>query len=405
MYLHEQQKKIAKSPKRYRVVCAGRRFGKTILSIEEMIFHAVTNNLSKVAYIAPTYQQARDICWEQLKHRLVGIDAEINESRLEIEIPNEFGNRSKIFLRSWDNIETLRGQAFNFLVLDEVASMRNFEIGWKEVLRPTLTDNKGGALFISTPKGYNHFYTLFQKEQTDEDYQSFRFTSYDNPFLDDGEIDKAKEELNEDQFCQEYLADFRKMEGLVYKEFARNIHTFGDEKDVRKAEYVGGVDFGFTNPCAVLSIVKDFDNNYWVMDEWYKTGKTDAEIAEYISQKGYNFVYPDPENPGGIEELRRHHVNIREVMKGKGSIEKGINKVRDLFKQNRLKIHKSCENLIWELETYRYPEKKDNHNEVEIPVKENDHLCDALRYVLMSNKPLAQGVVYQAPRNKTNIAL
>ena len=127
MILHDNQKKIAKSKTRYKVVCAGRRFGKTVLSIEEMLVRATRIDNAKVAYIAPTYQQARDICWEQLKHRTSQIKAEINESRLEIEVPNEHGGKSKIFLRSWDNIETLRGQAFHFLVLDLTFSL-NFQV-------------------------------------------------------------------------------------------------------------------------------------------------------------------------------------------------------------------------------------------------------------------------------------
>lgn len=119
--------------------------------------------------------------------------------------------------------------------------------------------------------------------------------------------------------------------------------------------------------------------------EWYKTQRTDAQIAEYVASCKFNRVYPDPESPSAIEELNRKGVSVSEVIKNKDSIKNGINVVRELFKQNRLKIHTSCENLISELETYSYADKRPDHNEEENPIKENDHALDALRYALMSN--------------------
>ena len=284
-----------------------------------------------------------------------------------------------------------------FIVLDEVAQYRNFWEGWHEVLRPTLTDLRGETLFISTPKGFNHFYNLYNLQDKDSDYKSFHFTSYDNPFLPVDEIEKAKKELTEDRFAQEYLADFRKTEGLVYKEFDREKHLFEEPgfegESLVVVKTLGGVDFGFTNPAAVLTIKKDRDANYWVTDEWYKTQKTDAQIADYVSSLKWNECYPDPENAGGIRELENRKVNVRDVIKGKGSIKNGINIVRELFKAGRLFISRDCVNLIWELETYSYPDRKSNHNEEENPIKENDHAVDALRYALsMENIENKQGV-------------
>jgi PBSX family phage terminase large subunit len=263
--------------------------------------------------------------------------------------------------------------------------MRNFWLNWQEVLRPTLTDTKGDALFISTPKGFNHFYDLFNLEAKDKDYKSFHFTTYDNPFIPKEEIDKAKEELTEDRFAQEYLADFRKTEGLVYKEFSRDRHVYGEESLPDISETIAGIDFGFTNPCAVITIKKDKDNSYWVEQEWYKTKRTDAQIAEYVQSCNFNSVYPDPESPSAIEALNQKGIHVLEVIKNKDSIKNGINIVRDLFKQNKLKIHNSCINLISELETYSYPDKRPDHNEEENPIKEHDHALDALRYALMTN--------------------
>ena len=376
--LHQAQAIIAKDKHRFKVLNCGRRFGKTTLGIEE-IKGKIAAKKKRIAYIAPTYQQARDIVWEALKKEFAG--AYFNEQRLEIKIQDCI-----LVLRGWESIETLRGQAFDFIVIDEVAMMRNFWVNWQEIIRPCLTDKVGKVLFISTPKGFNHFYDLYNLETKDKDYKSFHFTSYDNPHIPKEELDKAKTELTEDRFAQEYMADFRKTEGLVYKEFSRDRHIWrGDYKEISKgvAKHFAGVDFGFTNPCAVLTIKKDRDTKYYVEKEYYQRGNTDTQIADYVVSQMYNLVYPDPESAAGIEELRRKNINIREVVKGKDSVRNGINVVRELFKANRLFIHESCINLIWELETYSYPDKKADHNEEEKPIKENDHALDALRYALM----------------------
>jgi len=390
MILHKAQKEIAKSRKRFRVVNCGRRFGKTLLATEEITGFAYAKNDRRIAYIAPTYQQARDIAWAILKRKLQDIAVTINESRLEIEIPTQQGGTSWIYLRGWESIETMRGQAYDFLVIDEIAMMRNFFIGWQEVLRPTLTDTRGHALFISTPKGFNHFYELYNNQDTDDSWQSFHFTTYDNPFIPKDEIEEAKKLLTEDRFAQEYLADFRKTEGLVYKEFDRERHVFEDDPQNANT-YLGGVDFGYTNPAAVIHIRKDYDNNYWVTQEYYKKGRTEEQIGDYVKSCMFNNVFPDPENPSAIAVLHEKGVEVQEVVKGKGSVQTGIGKVRNLFKRNKLFIHKSCKNLISELETYSYPDKKDMHNPDENPIKENDHALDALRYVIMMDIPEDQG--------------
>ncbi|MEK7578132.1 MAG: terminase large subunit [Patescibacteria group bacterium] len=389
MVFHPAQSQIAKDTHRFRVVNCGRRFGKTTLSAYEILGCALAFPEARVPYYAPTRDDARDIMWGILQKAAGAAIIDKNEARLELTVRNRHGNNSFIPLYGWESVQE-RGKGVgvknNFIVFDEVAKYRNFWLGWQEILRPTLTDLRGGAMFISTPKGFNHFYDLYNLENQDSDYKSFHFTTYDNPYISKEEIEKAKKELTEDRFAQEYLADFRKTEGLVYKEFDRDRHLF-EEPGFEGEDFVcvknfGGVDPGFTNPCAVLTVKKDRDANYWVMSEWYKTGQTDAQIADYVAALRWNECYPDPENPGVIEELKRRGVNVREVIKGQGSVKNGINIVRELFKAGRLYIHTSCQNLIWELEIYSYPDKKAGHNENEDPIKENDHAADALRYAL-----------------------
>lgn len=388
MQLHSAQSQIASNKTRFRVCCTGRRFGKTTLAVLEMVSKAVYGNDRNIAYIAPTYQQARDIAWQELKKIAGPAINKVNESRLEIILNTVNGGTSTISLRGWESIETLRGQKFNFIVIDEIASMRNWATNWQEVIRPTLTDYKGEALFISTPKGFNHFYELYcldpqqakayPDQRQDDDYKSFHFTSYDNPFIPFDELEKAKKEITEDRFAQEYMADFRKTEGLVYKEFDRVRHVYTDTV-YNPVDRLVGIDWGWKNPASVHLIEKDSDRHYWISNEFYKTEQSTDVIVEHAKSLRPNKVYPDPAEPDRIDIARKAGLNVREVSK---DVEAGVSCVQELLKQNRLHIHSSCINLIAEIETYSYPEKKPMNNEPETPIKENDHAMDEIRYVL-----------------------
>ncbi len=400
MILTPWQNEVARDTHRFRVICVGRRGGKTTLAAEEIKGIALYTK-ANVAYIAPTYQQARDIIWEVLKKELASVATSINESRLEIKMRNLKGSESTVTLKGWESIESLRGQSFDFLVIDEVAMMRNFWSSWQEVIRPTLTDRRGQVMFISTPKGFNHFYELYNMEldkEKGQDYKSFHYTTYDNPHMPKEEIEKAKIELPETRFAQEYLADFKKVEGLVYKEFDRARHLYDVLPPNKHYEKLGGVDFGFTHPAAVMHIYKDTDGHYWVEDEWYQKGRTENQVADYVLSCKFNAVYPDPENASAVEVLAQKHVPVREVSKGKGSVVVGINKVRELLNQNKLHVNKRCINLLGEFESYAYPDYKIDGKVPEIPVKEFDDALDAMRYVIYSEFITRAKIVAEKPR-------
>lgn len=391
MRLTPAQSIIAKDLHRFRVLCNGRRFGKTTLAVEEMVGVAIAKKDRRIAYFAPTRDDAREITWSMLVKKCENITTYKNESLLQLKVMTQEGGESMIALYGWESVQERgkgRGLANDFIVCDEVATYRNFWTGWNEVLAPTLIDRKGSAMFISTPKGFNHFYDLYNEELKNPDFKSFHFTSYDNPHIPVEELDRERKSKPSDTFEQEYLANFKKSTGLVYKEFNRARHVFSKEEGKTFVKTFGGVDFGFTNPCAAITIKKDRFAVYWVTDEWYKTQQTDAQIADYVSALKWDECYPDPESPAAIEELKKRGVNTREVLKNRDSIKNGISVVRELFNTNRLRIHESCKNLIWELETYSYPESRPDHNEDENPIKEGDHAMDALRYALSMDNAL-----------------
>jgi hypothetical protein len=193
---HINQQRILDSESRFRVVMCGRRFGKSELSQIEIISNALLGK--SVAYITPTYQLAR-VFFERL---IQAVPFESNKSELTIKFPN--GGSVDFF--TGERMDNLRGRKFHLVVVDEASFIPNLEDGWLNSIRPTLTDYKGRAIFLSTPKGKNFFYSLFLKGG-EPDWEAFRFTTYDNPYIDKGEIDDARTQLPEVVFEQEYMAN------------------------------------------------------------------------------------------------------------------------------------------------------------------------------------------------------
>lgn len=204
--LHRNQGIVWRDPSRFRVLVAGRRFGKTTLAINELYQAAINNPGSLSIYVAPTYRQAKQIAWKMLKSVVSdGLVKKINESELSVHLLNG----SNIELKGCDTPDSLRGVGVSFIVVDEFASIPDGETLWAEVLRPMLIDTGGRGLFIGTPKGLNAFYTMFEKGEKEIDgFKSFRFTSYDNPYLKKEEIDALKNELHPSAFEQEVMTSF-----------------------------------------------------------------------------------------------------------------------------------------------------------------------------------------------------
>jgi hypothetical protein len=214
--LHNSQSKVVASQARFKIIRAGRRSGKSALDIEIMCFDAVTGKNRNVFFLAPTQKQGRSIIWEDLKKRLDNI-GEANESRLEMRVPTQDGGHSTIFIAGWENRENFRGMKAYKIIFDEVDTMRDFFIGWQEIFRPALTDTGGGAIFSGTPKKENPNLRRLEKiAEKDSDYQAFHFTTRENPYINPQEIDKAKQELDQDTYRQEYEAEYIDNAGALF---------------------------------------------------------------------------------------------------------------------------------------------------------------------------------------------
>ena len=213
--LHDAQMEIFRSPKRFKVASCGRRFGKSYLAAWVLIIKALQSKDKDVFYVAPTFQQAKDILWAILKDVGKDVIKAAHENTATLTLIND----RKIYLKGSDRPDTLRGVGLAYVVMDEYASMKP-EV-WEMILRPTLADVKGGALFIGTPAGKNHFYKLWIDAQIDEnqnDWEAFQFNSTDNTFLDPSEINDAKRSMSTQAFRQEFEATFESFSGGVFKE-------------------------------------------------------------------------------------------------------------------------------------------------------------------------------------------
>jgi len=210
--LHPAQLEIFHSDKRFKIVAAGRRFGKSYLSAWLLLIKAIQSESKDVFYIAPTFQQAKDIMWHMLKELGRDLIAQAHENTAVLTLVNG----RKIYLKGSDRPETLRGVGLAYVVLDEYASMK--PVVWEQIIRPTLADVKGEAFFIGTPAGKNHFYDLYKDALEDDDWEAFQFNSTDNPYLPPEEIEASRKTMSSMSFRQEFEASFETGSGGIFKE-------------------------------------------------------------------------------------------------------------------------------------------------------------------------------------------
>jgi hypothetical protein len=235
--LHDKQKLVVSSNARFKVVRAGRRSGKSALQVEDMAYTAVKEKDSPVFYIAPTQIQARAIIWEALKSRLAEI-SEVNESRLEMKVPTIDGGFSVITVAGWENRENFRGRKAKKIYFDELDTMKDFFIGWKEIFRPALTDLEGEAMFSGTPKKENPNLRRLEKEaEKYGEYACFHFKTEDNPHIPVEEIKKAKEELDANTYRQEYEAEYVDSLGSLFK-YEALVDVFSNTVTKENAKYL-----------------------------------------------------------------------------------------------------------------------------------------------------------------------
>lgn len=403
--LHPTQLEVAHDTHRFRIICAGRRWGKSVLS-QLIILKWAVESPGTYWIVSPTYRQGKQIHWRGLQQIIP--QAWIAKKN-EVELSITLRNGSIIELKGAENPDTLRGVKLRGLVIDEIASIRNWDWLWSEVLEATLADYQSPVLFISTPKGFNHFEKLFQLGQENKiDYKSWHFTSYDNPYVPPEEFDRIRGDEGEDVFAQEYLAEFTHFTGLVYKEFDIDLHVHPFEHIKNDyGDYYFGMDFavrGYTaNLPAVIKSTGDIymlDNYKVANDTAYNHEEKIIEMLELYSSLDKYSGYGDPagwmknQQKGDMIWSIADDYERLPMVPANNEVTGGINYVRQLFKSNKIHIHPRCTDLIDELTRYQWKDQPltqiGNKTEPEEVRKINDHLVDAMRYMLYSKPTIPE---------------
>ena len=397
MKLTAPQAAISYDPARFRVVSAGRRFGKSFLSINELAKFARNPN-SMCLYCAPTYRQAKTVIWSDLKGMLIDVGwvKKINESEMQITLVNN----STITVRSTDNYDALRGGKYDFIVLDECADMN--PDAWFQVLRPTLSDRQGHALFIGSPKGRNWFYDMWMDCVNKADWQAFQFTTLEGGNVPPEEIEAAKNDMDEKTFEQEYLARFVNYAGVIFYAYddVLNRVPYDRSNFTTRTPLHCSIDFN-VSPITCGLWVKGAD---WIhcIDEIEIYGSNTLELVEEIKTRwGHDrqyYAYPDA--TGSRKNTNSTGMSDHIILQNNGfkiitdkinpNVNDSIASVNSLLcnsqGQRNLLVDPDCRKIRECMLKYVYKEG------TRIPHKDNihDHFADGIRYICHRLFPIKQ---------------
>ena len=271
--LHSAQKQVFEDDTRFKVVAAGRRCGKSYLAAVTLFVEAAKNkkvrsdgvevdlSMEEVYYVAPTFEQGKKILWPLLKE----LGRELIESKYENTGTLTLINGRRISIKGADRPDSLRGVGLSYVVLDEYAFMK--EEVWEMIILPALARAEGGALFIGTPDGKNHFYTLYLRGQDEEfsDWKSWHFVSAANPFLPRTEIEEAKNRMSHDRFKQEFEASFEASQNAV---LSPGMFSIVSEEPYPGDYYVTADLAGFESSEAGRKISRNDDHAIAVVKVW-----------------------------------------------------------------------------------------------------------------------------------------
>lgn len=404
MNLTAPQSDIFRSSARFRAVVAGRRFGKTFLSTGEILKAAISGKNKNCWYVAPTYGAAKEIAWDMLIDSIpVEYIAKTNETALTIKLING----SVISLKGAEKPNNLRGRALDFVVLDEFADMR--PEAWYEVLRPSLSDRQGSALFIGTPKGRNHFYDLWATGVNGaDDWESFQYTTLQGGNVPEEEVEQARHDLDERTFNQEYCAEFVTYQGIIYYAFNRELSVL-DINDNGGTLHVG-MDFNLDPMSAVICLRNGQD--LYAIDEIVMFGSNTDEMVDELKARYPSrniIVYPDPasrqrktsaggrtdlsilQNAGFSVKAKKQHALVRDRINSVNSRLRSNDGTRHLF------VSPKCRQTIKSLERQTYKEGTSQ------PDKDGgyDHMNDALGYLVEYLFPIRKDYMIQQPTRWT----
>lgn len=393
--LHPGQRLIAESPARFKLLCCGRKWGKTDFAAE--LLNNALRQGKWVASLAPAYKTTRAI-WDYLVPRLPET-AIVNRGTLSIKLPN--GGSYTGWSLDTTAADSVRPFEYDDIVIDEAAYVADLFHKWTEIILPTLTRRKGSAYFLSTPSGFNDFFKLYSMGQDPDDplWASWKFPTvgheYGNPHIDPTEIEMQQKLLPERSFNQEYMASFEDDAGVIYD-------NFSTELDIGNVSYAAeydpslpvawGVDDGYVygegpgsasyHPRVILFAQFTPRGGVNIFDEYIAAGE-----VEEVSITNALARHPRPDvayvdSSAAQLKARIWSMGIQTVGATHKVLE-GIKNVRRLIcdgqGQRLLLFHPRCKVSIGEHMMYRYDIHSINGDPK--PLKVSDHGVDGTRYL------------------------
>ena len=391
MKLSIPQQTVSNDPNRFRVVVGGRRLGKSYLSINELAKFARKPN-QRCLYVAPTYRQAKTVIWDDLKTMLYAVNwiKKVNESDLSILLVNG----SKITIRSSDNKDALRGGKYNFIVLDECADMDPDT--FFTCLRPTLSDSKGHALFIGSPKGRNWFYDLWVSAGATDDWNAHQFTTIEGGQVDAEEIEAAKRDMDERQFQQEYMATFVDYAGVIYYSFTEdNVQPFNKSSLTPREPIYVGIDMNINPMSAVIGVINKSGVLHIIDELEIYSSNTNELVQEIKARYPHRLINAFPDASGQALKTSAAGITDHIILQNAGfkvrvgntnpPVVDRINSVNSLLcntqQERKLLIDPSCKRLRECLIKHTYKEGTRQPNKTD----GYDHLLDAMGYLVYNN--------------------
>lgn len=380
--LHPKQFEAFNFKTQYCAAIAGVRGGKTWVG-SLWAGNKIATSKGHGLIVAPSYKILQQATMPTFFQLFPEYRKFYKEQKSVIEFPNK-----NVYVRSMDDPLSVEGMTVDWAWGDEAGLFSL--LAWT-VLRSRTSLTRGQVFLTTTPYNmgwlYKDFY-LPARDKEDDDLKVVSWASVDNPFFPKDFFEKEKRRLSPEEFKRRYLGEFSRMQGLVYDLGHNNII---EPQEQRADITIGGIDWGFTNPAA-LTVIKYYDGIWYVVDEWYQTGKTTKEIAEkaieFQNKYKINRWYADSANPEKILEASQGTgLTIYPYKKEKDAITAGISYVRQEINENRLYVFNTCKNTIDEFESYHYPEPKDDKPIKDLPEPINNHLMDAIRYAIHGYQP------------------
>jgi hypothetical protein len=345
---HPGQREIIDNARRFNVIDCGRRWGKTLIGGELAAQTMLAGQ--PIGWFAPTYKLLSD-AWREVKTLLQPVisDKSETEKRLTL-ITGGF-----IDMWSLEDENAGRGRKYKRVIVDEAAMTANLEKGWTESIRPTLTDYAGDAWFLSTPKGQNYFWRLFNMEAPD--WYAVQMPTSTNPYIDAEEIDAAKMLLPERVFRQEYLAEFIEESGGVFRRVAEAVDQGRTENEPRRQgrTYTLGVDLARTQDFTVLSCFDDLARQVYYerfnLISWQRQIERVVDVGEQYNAK----VVVDSTGVGDpiYEALRKAGLYIEGYQLTSGSKERLIDNLAMMLDNSRVRLM-DIPTQTAELQAYQY---------------------------------------------------